>query len=206
MIYDITQPLFECEVFPGDPRPEKQVLLSLERGDVCNLTALSMCAHNGTHVDAPFHFLQQGKPIDQIKLEKFIGPAYVAGHAGDVTAQDARDILARARQADREAWRRILIKGSATVTLEAARVFAAAGIDLIGNESQTVGPVNAPKAVHLVLLGAEVVLLEGIRLAAVPDGVYFLHCAPLLLRDADGAPCRATLMDTCPGKHTPAPA
>lgn len=198
MIYDITQPLFECEVYPGDPRPVKKVLLSLERGDVCNLTALTMCAHNGTHVDAPFHFLQQGKPIDQINLEKFIGPAYVAGHAGDVTARDARDILARARQAGREAWRKILIKGDVTVTLEAAEVFADAGIDLIGNESQTVGPVNAPKAVHLALLGAEVVLLEGIRLAAVPDGAYFLHCAPLLLTDTDGAPCRATLMDFGP--------
>ena len=198
MIYDITQPLFECEVYPGDPRPVKKVLLSLERGDVCNLTALTMCAHNGTHVDAPFHFLQQGKPIDQISLEKFIGPAYVAGHAGDVTARDARDILARARQAGREAWKKILIKGDETVTLEAAEVFADAGIDLIGNESQTVGPVNAPKAVHLVLLGAEVVLLEGIRLAAVPDGAYFLHCAPLLLTDTDGAPCRATLMDFGP--------
>ena len=53
MIYDITQPLFECEVFPGDPRPEKKVVLRIENGDACNLTAFSMCAHNGTHVDAP---------------------------------------------------------------------------------------------------------------------------------------------------------
>lgn len=195
MIYDITQPLFECEVFPGDPRPEKRVIQSMEKGDVCNLTAFSMCAHNGTHVDAPYHFLKEGKSMDQIKLEKMIGLAYVEGHKGDVTAQDARNILVRAAKAYNGAQKKILIKGNATVTLEAAEVFAEAGIDLVGNESQTVGPEEAPMAVHLVLLGAEIVLLEGIRLSAVPDGVYFLHCAPLNLSKADGAPCRATLMD-----------
>lgn len=195
MIYDITQPLFECTVFPGDPRPEKKAVLRIENGDICNLTSFAMCAHNGTHVDAPYHFIRDGKPIDQVRLEKFIGPAYVEGHDGDVTAQDARDILTRAAQAGHDAQQRILIKGKATVTLEAAKVFAEAGIDLVGNESQTVGPEDAPAAVHYVLLGAEVVLLEGIRLAAVPDGVYLLHCAPLNLTDTDGSPCRATLME-----------
>lgn len=195
MIYDITQPLFECTVFPGDPRPEKKAVLRIENGDICNLTSFAMCAHNGTHVDAPYHFIRDGKPIDQVRLEKFIGPAYVEGHDGDVTAQDARDILTSAAQAGHDAQQRILIKGKATVTLEAAKVFAEAGIDLVGNESQTVGPEDAPAAVHYVLLGAEVVLLEGIRLAAVPDGVYLLHCAPLNLTDTDGSPCRATLME-----------
>ena len=195
MIYDITQPLFECEVFPGDPKPEKKVILSIENGDVCNLTAFSMCAHNGTHVDAPFHFLKDGKSIDQVKLEKFIGPSYVEGHEGDVTAQDAKDILKRAAMAYEGAQKKILMKGNATVTLEAARVFAEAGIDLVGNESQTVGPEDGPMEGHVALLGAEVVLLEGIRLAMVPDGAYFLNCAPLNLTDTDGAPCRAILMD-----------
>ena len=86
-------------------------------------------------------------------------------------------------------------KGKATVTLEAAVVFATAGIDLIGNESQTIGPEAAPMAVHLALLQKEVVLLEGIRLTQVPDGVYLLNCAPLNLTGIDGSPCRAVLMD-----------
>jgi arylformamidase len=81
------------------------------------------------------------------------------------------------------------------VTLEAAEVFAEAGILLLGNESQTVGPEDAPMQVHLKLLGAQVVLLEGVRLEAVPEGVYLLHAAPMNLGGADGAPCRATLME-----------
>ena len=194
-IYDITQPLFECAVFPGDPKPEKTSVLRIKNGDICNLTAISMCAHNGTHVDAPFHFYAEGKGIDQIPLDKFIGPAYVETHNGDVTAEDAKDMLKKAASASEDAAKKILIKGNATVTLEAAKVFAEAGIDLIGNESQTVGPENAPMAVHLVLLKAEVVLLEGIRLSSVPDGVYMLNCAPLNLTDTDGSPCRAVLMN-----------
>ena len=104
-------------------------------------------------------------------------------------------MLSAAAKAHAGAEKKILIKGAATVTLEAAKVFAEAGVDLVGNESQTVGPEDAPMAVHLVLLGAEVVLLEGIRLGEVPDGVYLLNCAPLNLSGADGSPCRAVLMD-----------
>jgi len=67
---------------------------------------------------------------------------------------------------------------------------------LLGNESQTVGPEDAPMAVHRLLLGSGVILLEGIRLEEVSDGVYFLNAAPLNLSGADGAPCRAVLIDT----------
>lgn len=193
MLYDITQPLFECEVFPGDTAPERRRVREIEKGDLYNLTDLSMCVHNGTHVDAPCHFIKDGKGIDEVPLEKFIGPAYVYAHEGEVSAEDAAEILKEAEKADPEAAKKILIKGNAVVTSEAAKVFAAARIDLVGNESQTVGPPDAPMAVHLILLGAEAVLLEGIRLGNVPEGVYLLNCAPLNLSGCDGAPCRAVL-------------
>jgi arylformamidase len=113
-------------------------------------------------------------------------------HEGEVTADHAREMLAKAALAG--AWERLLIGGKATVTEEAARVFAEAGIRLIGNESQTVGPEDAPMAVHLVLLGAGVILLEGVVLAHVPEGKYFLSAAPLKLGGREGAPCRALLI------------
>ena len=65
-LYDISQEVFSCAVYPGDPKPERQVLSSVDAGSVCNLTAFSMCAHNGTHIDAPFHFLHHGKSVEQI--------------------------------------------------------------------------------------------------------------------------------------------
>ena len=195
MIFDISQPVFGCAVYPGDPKPEKTMLSRLSDGDVCNLTAFSMCAHNGTHVDAPLHFLKDGKGVGSVALTKFVGPAYAGTLNGDVSAKDAETLLETAKAAYPGAEKRILIKGSATVTLEAAEVFAHAGIDLVGNESQTVGPEDAPMAVHLALLSAEVVLLEGVRLSHVPDGAYMLNCAPVNLGDCDGAPCRAILCD-----------
>ena len=195
MIYDITQPVFGCCVYPGDPLPTKTVLSDMDKGDLYNLTAFYMCAHNGTHVDAPLHFFRNGKSIDRLPPEKFVGPAFVYTHNGEMTAADAKLVLQQAGSACPGAEKRILIKGEATVSLEAAEVFAAAETFLIGNESQTVGPENAPMAVHLALLGAETVLLEGIRLSGVPDGAYVLNCMPLQLNGAEGAPCRAILID-----------
>lgn len=192
MIIDISQEIFSCNVYPGDPKPEQNRLQSITNGDVCNLTAFSMCAHNGTHIDAPFHFLNDGQTVDQMGLTPFVGDCYVARHEGDVTEEDAEAILDKARAAG--ASERILLAGKLTVTVEAARVFADAGILLIGNESQTVGPENAPMEVHLILLGAEITLLEGIVLTDVDEGKYFLSAAPLNLAGCDGAPCRAVLM------------
>lgn len=195
-IYDISQEVFGCAVYPGDPSPERQVMLSISEGKMCNLTAFNMCAHNGTHVDAPFHFINEGRTIDQVDIDRFVGYCYVASHDGDITAEDAKKIMDRAKDAagDTDCYNRILVKGEATMTEEAAKVFADNKIKIFGNESQTVGPLEAPMEVHLIMLGAEIVLLEGIRLSEVPDGVYLLNAAPLNLGGADGAPCRAILM------------
>lgn len=194
-IYDISQEVFGCEVYPDDPAPEKKVLKSMQDGEVYNLTFFSMCAHNGTHIDAPFHFIENGKTVDEICLEAFVGLTYVTEHHGIVTAEDAKEILKKAELENTEAKKRILLKGDLEVSLEAAKVFADSDILLLGNESQTVGPQDSPMAVHLMLLGSDVVLLEGIRLSEVAEGVYFLNAAPLNLSGADGAPCRAFLID-----------
>ena len=194
-IYDISQEVFSSTVYPGDPAPEKKQLQSMDRGDLYNLTAFSMCAHNGTHTDAPRHFFKDGVSVDGMPIEAFVGLAYVVEHSGVITDADARGIMQKAKAKDTEAAKRILIKGDAVVSLEAAEVFAASGILLLGNESQSVGPEDAPMAVHLALLGRGVALLEGVRLNEVDEGVYFLSAAPLNLAGADGAPCRAILID-----------
>ncbi len=188
-IYDITQELFSCEVYPGDPAPKKETIASTAKGDACNLTALSMCAHNGTHIDAPYHFFGEGKTVDMLSLAKTVGEAYVAEHTGELYGKDAESIIKKSNGISR-----ILIKGNVTVTESAAEVFATAGIDLLGNESQTVGPENAPMAVHKILLSKDTVLLEGIRLNGVPEGKYLLCAQPINLGGCDGAPVRAILI------------
>ncbi len=192
MVIDISQELFSCQVFPGDPAPAYQRIRSIPDGDGCNLTTLSLCAHNGTHIDAPFHFFQDGRTVDALEPEIFAGPAYVATYEGAVTAEAAQRICAKARACGADA--RILLRGHTVVTAASARVFAGSGLRLIGNESQTFGPENSPAEVHHILLGAGIVLLEGIRLGAVADGRYLLCALPLKLAGCDGAPCRAVLM------------
>ena len=88
-----------------------------------------------------------------------------------------------------------MIKGDVTVTEAAARVFAKKRLLLLGNEGQTVGPKDSPMAVHLSLLGAGVILLEGIVLEDVTEGVYLLNAAPLNIKGCEGSPCRAWLME-----------
>lgn len=192
-IIDISQEVFTCCVYPGDPSPEQKRLAGIENGDGYNLTWFSMCAHNGTHIDAPYHFLSDGETVDKLGLEPFVGDCFVARCKGELSGDDARDIMDKAVKAG--AGERILIAGNAVVTAPAARVFAEHGIRLIGNESQSVGPDSAPAEVHKVLLSWGIVLLEGIRLGDIDEGKYFLNAAPLNLGGADGAPCRAYLIE-----------
>ncbi len=193
-IYDISQELFESKVFPGDQAPCRREDKRIAWGDVCNLTSLTICAHNGTHLDAPYHFLEDGDTVEKIPLEKTVGTCYVTTQSCDLTEAQAQRILDTAGGLDQESAKRILIRGTGVVTEAAARVFARSGIYLIGVESQTVGPEDGPMAVHRILLQEKTVLLEGLRLSGVEDGVYFLSAAPICLGGSDGAPCRAILI------------
>jgi len=186
-IYDITQEVFSSEVYPGDPAPSFHRPWEISKGNLYNLTVFRMCAHNGTHVDAPFHFYEKGKTIDALDLNKCIGKCTVAEFTHQPDIHEMKNVLDKSEK-------KLLIKGNVVVTLELAKLMNEYGIELIGVESQSVGPVEAPKAVHLELLGKEVVLLEGIRLGQVPEGNYLLFAAPIKLGGSDGAPCRAVLI------------
>jgi len=193
-IYDISQEVFTCDVFPGDVSPSRHIFNKIDDGDIYNLTGITMCAHNGTHVDAPYHFYKDGNTIDEIELSKFVGKCYVVFREGALSKSMAEEIIEEARKSDVESSKRILIGGDMFVTLEAAKVFSENNIYLLGNELQTVGPIDEPAAVHYELLKSEVVLLEGIRLKNIKEGVYMLNAAPINLGGADGAPCRAILI------------
>lgn len=194
-VYDISQELLGCKVFPGDPSPVRTVLMNIDNGDICNLSDLHMCVHNGTHVDSPFHFNPNGAKIDEMSLDCFVGMCYVAEHKGAVYGGAMKEILAKASALGTEYAKRILIKGDAYITEEAAREVVKAGCVLLGNESQTVGPEDAPAAVHRILLATTMTLLEGVRLSEVSEGGYLLNAAPINIAGSDGAPVRAILIE-----------
>lgn len=194
-IIDISQEIFNCDVYPGDTIPQKIEEKRIVKGDGYNLTSFSMCAHNGTHIDAPFHFFSDGNSVDTIPLNKTVGYCAVVESNNEMDESTVHQWLNQIKEKNSEACKRILIKGESVVNLSAARAFSNAGVDLVGVESQSVGPIDAPAAVHRELLQKEIVLLEGLRLNDVKPGIYFLCAAPLSLGGADGAPCRALLIE-----------
>ena len=194
-IYDISQEVFSSKVYDGDPAPKIEKICSMDKGDTYNLTAFSMCAHNGTHIDAPAHFIKGGKTIDALDLSKFVGDAIVITFNGEVDKTSAESILDECKKKYTCETKRILFKGNAILLEDGAKVFSNNKIDLIGVESQSVGPLSSPLKTHLELLKNEVVILEGINLKSVLDGVYTLNCVPLNLKGAEGSPCRAILIE-----------
>jgi arylformamidase len=185
-IYDITQELFSGKVYPGDPAPSYDRVQKMSEGALYNLTNFQMCAHNATHLDAPFHFYKDGKTIEQLELSRCIGPCTVIDLL-EYEGERFIDLLEVCQK-------RLLIKGKGIVTLELAKLLNQYHIELVGIEGQSVGPLKAPMEVHLELLGKEVVILEGLVLDEVPQGEYFLFAAPMKLEGSDGAPCRAILL------------
>ncbi|MDR0935725.1 MAG: cyclase family protein [Oscillospiraceae bacterium] len=179
-IIDITQPLFSCVVFPGDPAPSFERVRTIGGGDSYNLTNISLCVHNGTHIDAPRHFIADGSGVADIPLSVFHGKCAVKEWDGVIP----------------ENCERLLIKGSHELSAEDARLLINAGVKLIGVESQSVGPSGAPLEVHTLLLGAGIVPLEGLVLSRVASGEYTLSAFPLNLgSDCDGSPVRAVLIE-----------
>lgn len=192
-IIDISQEVLGCNVYPGDRKPQAIIEKRINDNELYNLSSFIMCAHNGTHIDAPFHFINNGKTIDQLALDKLIGWCNIIEYNGLMTKEDALNVINKLSYL--ESSKRILFKGQAIITEEAASVFSTSNIYLIGVEMMSVGPLDTPMKVHKILLDKEIILLEGIILDNVKEGIYFLNCAPLNIKGFDGSPCRAILIE-----------
>lgn len=188
--YDITRELFSTEVYPGDPIPEREEIRSIQKGDSTNLSSVKMCVHNATHMDAPKHFIEGGRDIGAIPPEQFIGDCVVLEYDGILEPEDAKTFLEWIAPVKKLLW-----KGDVYFGAETSQVFVDYNVELIGVERQTVGLEGKEPEAHKVLLGADMVILEGLDLTAVKAGSYFLYAAPMKMAGSEGAPCRAILME-----------
>ncbi len=188
-LYDITRELMSAPVYPGDPAPQRTWVQELALGDSCNLSALSLCAHNGTHLDAPLHFVPDGAAVDDVPLEVCCGPCRVVSFDGLLLGDEAERLLVHTP------CERLLFKGDMSVDISAAYVLADAPLRLLGVEAPSVATAARTEAVHRHLLSSGVCLLEGLDLSAVPEGDYYLFAAPLKIAGCEGAPVRAVLVD-----------
>ena len=198
-------------VYEGDAPMRFDFLKDMRKGDALTLSAYSLGAHSGTHIDAPMHFVAGGASIDQVSLVPMIGPARVIDVADDVQAIDAAElqrhdwrgaprVLFRTRSS-RRGWMSspTFHRDFAYIAPDAAQLLADAGVQLVGidylSAEQFGGP--APRT-HRILLGKGIPIVEGLALAGVAGGDYDLIVLPMKVAGHEGAPARAILRRRVP--------
>ena len=207
-IYDISLTIsLSLPVWPGDPPVKMPLTESMQAGAEYNLTRLDISAHTGTHVDAPHHFLNDGRTVESLALDVLTGPCYVVQLPDDVDEISA-EVLQRIPLA--AGTTRILFgtrnsklwaqgetrfqEDFVAISEDGAEWLVEHGIKLVGVDYLSVAPYSDSIPTHRVLLQAGIIALEGLNLSQVPRGFYDLYCLPLKLAGADGAPARAILV------------
>jgi len=186
-------------VWPGDPPFLFTPSCRIADGAGSNVSAVSFSTHTGTHVDAPWHFEDRGKKLDQIDISVFFGNALLIDAPGvdTVTAADLGPaplpprVLIRTRNSAVPVESPFL-KEYVALAADAAQRLVDENVKLVGVDGLSVAPYKQPgQDTHHILLSNDVLVVEGLRLFKFSAGVYSFVVAPLALCGADGAPCRA---------------
>lgn len=205
--YDITLTISpDLPTWPGEPSVVLERVNKIEEGANANVSRIDMSVHTGTHVDAPYHFLQEGIGVDQLLLKTLSGRAYVL-HLPDVdviTAEILKDssipprtrrVLVRTRNSEYWAYQETKFQTNFVgLSADGAEYLVGRGVRLVGVDYLSVAPYKESRPTHEILLKAGVVIVEGLDLSQVSQGRYTFYCLPLKLAGSDGAPARAILI------------
>jgi arylformamidase len=194
--------------WPGDPPVSIERVREMDKGDTVNLSKITMGAHSGTHVDAPIHFIKGAKGVDQILIDSLIGPARIIEIADADTIKEKELAGHRIKKGERillrtrNSIKKILYRDTFSedfVYMEkgAAEFLVTRGIKTLGVDYLSVGGYkeNGPD-VHRMLLGAGILIIEGLDLTGALPGLYDMICLPIKILDSDGAPARVILKTT----------
>jgi arylformamidase len=209
-IHDISVTISpDLPTWPGDPSLELERIESMDAGAHANVTRISASVHLGTHVDAPHHFLNDGRTIEQLPLEALTGPCYVVQLPDGIEAitsevldrtevtSDMKRVLFGTRNS--HLWAKGVKEFQTdfvAVTEDGAEWIVEHGIQLVGVDYLSVAPFDDSVPTHSILLKAGVVVVEGLDLSNVMRGFYELYCLPLKIAGSDGAPARAILIQS----------
>jgi len=209
-IYDISLTISpSLPIWPGDPALELEQIESMDKGAHANVTRLSAAVHLGTHVDAPHHFLNDGRTVESLPLSILTGPCYVTqlpDGVDAITAEvlDRSEITAEMKRvlfgtSNSHWWKNGETKFQTdfvAITEDGAEWLVERGVQLVGVDYLSVAPYGDSIPTHTVLLKAGIVIVEGLNLSQVSRGFYDLYCLPLKIADSDGAPARAILIQS----------
>ena len=193
-------------VYAGDAPMKFDFLKDMRKGDGFTLSAYSLGAHSGTHIDAPMHFIRDGASIDHVSLDPLMGPARIIDIPDSVQAIDAKElerhewkgaprVIFRTRSALR-GWMHssTFHRDFAYVAPDAAQMLADADVRLVGVDYISAEQFGAPAPLtHRTLLGKGIPIVEGIQLDSIPAGDYDLIVLPMKVGGHEGAPARAIL-------------
>ena len=205
--YDISLTLSpDLVTWPGDPGIHIERVEKIEEGAHSNVSKIEMGVHNGTHVDAPFHFLQDGKTVECLQLKALTGRVYVLNlpNADVITATvlENADIPPRTRRLlfktrNSQFWKnptKEFQPGFVGISADGAEFLVKRGVKLVGIDYLSISPYHQSRPTHEIFLKAGVVIVEGLNLSEINQGRYTLYCLPLKLAGSDGAPARAILI------------
>jgi len=209
-IFDISLTISaSLPTWPGDPGIVLEQTDSMDKGATANVTRISTGVHVGTHVDAPHHFLNDGRTVEDLPLDVLTGQCYVVQLPDGIDAITA-EVLSRTEVTSD--MKRILfgtsnshywVKGETkfqedfvAITEDGAEWLVEHGVKLVGVDYLSVAPYSDSEPTHNVLLKAGVVIVEGLNLSNVVRGFYDLYCLPLKIAGSDGAPARAILIQS----------
>lgn len=202
---DVSVPLRSGMVhWPDNPPVRIERMLDIERGDVANVSTISLGSHTGTHMDAPIHFVRGGEGMDRMPLDATMGPARVVEIQDPAAIKpDELDphgigrgerVLFKTRNSSVAWWTQDFIEDFVYVSQEAARYLAERGVRTVGVDYLSVGGFHVDGVeTHRALLGAGIWVIEGLDLSRVEPGDHELICLPIKVEDGDGAPARALL-------------
>jgi arylformamidase len=198
-------------VYAGNAPMKFDFLMDMRKGDALTLSAYSLGAHSGTHIDAPMHFVRDGASIDRVPLEALIGPARVIDIPDSVQSINAAElnrhrwkgasrVIFRTRSSQR-GWMHssTFHRDFAYVAPDAAQLLADAGVQLVGIDYLSIEQFGAPAPMtHRTLLGKGIPIVEGLALEGVHAGDYDLIVLPIKVGGHEGAPARAVLRKRAP--------
>ncbi len=205
-IIDISVPVDDSiPVWPKAARPDFPKFLSIEKGDVCNDSNIRMGMHTGTHIDAPKHFIKNGKSIDALPLQTFVGDSLVVElpNANEIGAteleklnipEQTQRILFKTKNSKLWGTTNEFTKNYVGISVSGAEWLAKRDMKLIGVDYLSIAKFDEAADVHRVLLEQGIALLEGISLQAVETGEYQLFCLPIKFIGLEAAPVRAILI------------
>ena len=199
---DVTLPIDESHPAWPDDRPFVHEITAVigEKGSVCNLSAMHISTHFGTHVDAPFHFIPDGTTVDKLDVDLLVGscvvaeamdadplvmPADLEGQVADGTTR----VLIKTINSERYLHDQVFHKEFVALSAEAVEWLLAKGVRLIGIDYYSIAPYSNPMPVHRLFLGrGDTVALEAVDLSKANAGTYDIICLPFPARDASGSP------------------